>query len=162
MSKTGCVSVLISTVPFLVIGVTLLVVASHTDPSALTDDGVTSLKTFLFYMGSGFTLLPIVLLIIILPARLGKRKKMKDLLATGRQGQAVVLGLEDTGLMINDNPRVKLLLEVHIEGYPPYQVQKTVVVPLIRLAQVQVGSVVPVLADPTQPDNPNKLGILLR
>jgi uncharacterized membrane protein YwaF len=161
MSKTGCVSVLISTVPLLAVGVILLVVSSHTDPSALADDGVTNLKDFFFYMGSGFVLLPIVLLIIILPSRLGKRKKMKNLLATGRQGQAVVLGLEDTGLMVNDNPRVKLLLEVHIEGYPPYQVQKTVVVPLIRLAQVQVGSVVPVVADPTRPDNPNKLGLLL-
>ena len=72
------------------------------------------------------------------------------------------MGPKDTGTRINDDPRVKLLLEVQIEGYPPYRVQKTVVVPLVRLAQVQVGSIVQVLADPTQPKNPNKLGILLR
>lgn len=34
--------------------------------------------------------------------------------------------------------------------------------PLIRMAQVQVGSVVQVMADPIQPANPDKLGLLLR
>jgi hypothetical protein len=151
----------LSLLPVLAVGAVLLVVGYFTDPSALTDDGY-PLKTFFFAMGGFFSLLPIVLLILILLFSLGKRRKVEDLLATGRQGQAMVLSLEDTGIMINDNPRVKILPEVHIEGYPPYKVQKTMVVPLIRLAQVQVGSTVPVLADPTQPDNPDKLGLLLR
>lgn len=90
------------------------------------------------------------------------QKKAEALMATGKQGEATVLQLSDTGMRINDDPRVGLLLEVRIPGYPPYQVQKTVTVPLIRLSQVQVGAVVAVMADPTQPNNPDKLGLLLR
>jgi hypothetical protein len=90
------------------------------------------------------------------------KQKAEALKATGQQGEATVLQLEDTGTRINDNPRVNLLLEVRIPGYPPYQVRKTVTIPIIRASQIQVGSVVTVLADPTQPTNPDKVGILLR
>jgi len=90
------------------------------------------------------------------------QQKAQALMATGTQGEATVLQINDTGMRINDNPRVALLLEVRIPGYPPYQVQKTVTISIIRLAQVQVGSVVAVMADPTQPNNPDKLGLLLK
>lgn len=90
------------------------------------------------------------------------QKKAEALMATGRQGEATVLALQDTGMRINDDPRVALVLEVRIPGYPPYQVQKTMTLPLIRMSQVQVGSVVAVMADPTQPGNPDKVGLLLR
>jgi hypothetical protein len=101
---------------------------------------------------------------IAIPLRsLKKNKKKAEVLkATGHQGEATVLKLEDTGSRINDNPRVNLLLEVRIHGYPPYQVRKTVTIPTVRASQIQVGSVVTVLADPTQPTNPDKVGILLR
>jgi len=90
------------------------------------------------------------------------QQKAQALMATGTQGEATILQLNDTGMRINDNPRVALLLEVRLPNYPPYQVQKTVTIPIIRLAQVQVGSVVAVMADPTQPNNPDKLGLLLK
>jgi len=91
-----------------------------------------------------------------------KKKKAEKLMASGSKGEATILLLEDTGLRINDNPRVNLLLEVRIPSYPPYKVQKTVTIPLVRLSQIQVGSVVAVLADPNQPSNPDMVGILLR
>lgn len=90
------------------------------------------------------------------------QKKVQDLMATGVPGEATILQLEDTGMRINDDPRVAIVLEVRIPGYPPYQVRKTVTLPLIRLSQVQVGSVVAVMADPTQPGNPDKVGLMLR
>ena len=90
------------------------------------------------------------------------QKKTQALMATGTQGEATILQLEDTGMRINDDPRVAITMEVRIPGYPPYQVRKTMTLPLIRMAQVQVGSVVGVLADPTQPANPDKVGLLLR
>ena len=94
--------------------------------------------------------------------RRANQKKAEALLATGTPGEATILQLADTGMRINDDPRVSLLLEVRIPGYPAYQVQKTVTIPLIRMSQVQVGAVVAVMADPTQPNNPDKLGLLLR
>ena len=90
------------------------------------------------------------------------RKKTEALLATGSQGMAAILSMEDTGMRINDDPRVRLLLNVTIPGYAPYQVQKTITVPMIKLAQVQPGMNIGVIADPTQPANPDKLGLLLR
>jgi hypothetical protein len=91
-----------------------------------------------------------------------KKKKTAALMETGQQGVATVLSLEDTGMRINDDPRVKIGLQVQIEGYPPYQVIKTMTIPLIRMSQVQVGSTVSVLADPNEPQNPDKVGLLLR
>ena len=90
------------------------------------------------------------------------QKKMQNLVATGIQGEATILQLEDTGMRINDNPRIAVVLEVRLPGYPPYQVRKTMTVPMIRMSQVQVGAVVAVMADPTQPGNPDKVGLLLR
>jgi hypothetical protein len=90
------------------------------------------------------------------------QKKLQNLAATGKQGEATILQMADTGMRINDNPRVSLLIEVRIPGYPPYQVQKTVTIDLIRMSQVQPGSVVIVLADPTQPANPDKVALMLR
>ena len=90
------------------------------------------------------------------------QKKMQNLVATGIQGEATILQLEDTGMRINDNPRIAVVLEVRLPGYPPYQVRKTMTVPMIRMSQVQVGAVVVVMADPTQPGNPDKVGLLLR
>jgi hypothetical protein len=94
--------------------------------------------------------------------RRNQQKKVESIMATGKQGEATILSLEDTGMRINDNPRIKLLLEVRIYGYPPYRVQKTMTMELIRMSQVQVGNVVQVMADPSQPGNPDKLGLLLK
>jgi hypothetical protein len=91
-----------------------------------------------------------------------KKRKAELLLATGSKGEATVLQLDDTGEKVNENPRVNVLLEVRIPNFPPYQVRKTVTVPHVRLSQIQVGSIVSVIADPNQPTNPDKVGILLR
>ena len=88
--------------------------------------------------------------------------KMEELMATGKEGEAVVLAPEDTGVTVNDNPRVSMVLEIHIEGYAPYQVEKALVVPLIRIPQVQPGEKIGVLADPNEPDNPDKVAIMLK
>jgi hypothetical protein len=90
------------------------------------------------------------------------KKKAESLKATGQSGEATVLQLEDTGMRVKENPRVKVLLEVRIPNYAPYQVEKTITIPPVRASQIRVGSVISVLADPTQPTNPDKVGILLR
>ena len=90
------------------------------------------------------------------------QKKLQNLAATGKQGEATILQMEDTGMRINDNPRLALTLEVRIPGYPPYQIRKTMTLEMIRMPQVQPGLVVAVLADPSDPTNPDKVGLLLR
>jgi hypothetical protein len=124
------------------------------------DTAILTIGIIVFSFVCVFGVIVLSFLAYYLFARSG-RKKAEDLMKTGQQGQATVLSLEDTGVLINNNPRVRIGLEVRIPGYQPYQVMKTMTIPMIRLSQVQVGSVVNVMADPTEPANPDKVGLLL-
>lgn len=90
------------------------------------------------------------------------RKRAEELAAVGTQGEATVLALQDTGMRINDNPRVAMTLEIRLPNMPPYQIQKTITISILQIAQVQVGAIVPVLVDLAAPNNPDKVGIMLR
>jgi len=90
------------------------------------------------------------------------RKRAEELMAKGTQGEATILSLEDTGMRINDNPRVTMKLEIRMPFGAPYQITKTVTIPLIRLSQIQVGAVVPVMVDMSDPTNPDKVGLMLK
>ena len=129
-----------------------------------------SMSMFTIILTVGIVCVSLVFTIVVVAASIGipiylmrsNQKKAEALMAIGTPGEATVLQLADTGMRINDNPRLSLLLEVRLPGYPPYQVQKTMTVPLIRMSQVQVGSIVAVMVDPAQPNNPDKVGLLLR
>lgn len=108
--------------------------------------------------------LGITIAAIALPIYLirNNQKRSADLMAKGIQGEATILALEDTGMIINNSPRVNILLEIRMPNMPPYQLMKITTIPLIRLSQVQVGSVLPVLVDMSDPTNPDKVGLMLR
>lgn len=91
-----------------------------------------------------------------------QRKRAEELMAKGTQGEATILALQDTGMFINNNPRVTLQMEIRMPYGLPYQITKTMTVPIIRLSQVQVGSVVQVMVDMSDPTNPDKVGLLLK
>jgi len=91
-----------------------------------------------------------------------KRQQAEHLASVGTQGEAKILSMTDTGMLVNNNPRVTLELEVTMPMRPPYKVTKTMVVPLIRLPQVQVGETVGVMVDMSDPTNPDKVGLLLK
>ena len=131
--------------------------------------------TTLFGLGiSGVTLaiicVSVLCTLVIVAASIGipiyfyrnQQKRAQELMAQGTQGEATILALEDTGMRINDNPRVTVKLEIRMPYGAPYQLTKTVTIPLIRLSQVQVGSVVPVMVDMSDPTNPDKVGLLLK
>lgn len=81
----------------------------------------------------------------------GKINQSNKLLSTGAPAQALVMQLADTGVRVNDNPQVKLVLEVHPIGQPPYQVETTAFVSMLKLAQIQPGQTVNVRYDPADP-----------
>jgi hypothetical protein len=58
----------------------------------------------------------------------GNKKKKERILTDGISAEAVVLNVADTGVTINDNPRVKLTLQVQPEGDAPFQAEKKVTV----------------------------------
>ncbi len=142
---------------FIIAGIAFIFFGLQTDPAELTSDGY-SLKNFFFMIGGFLILFSVVVAIVILR----KKKRIEDLIATGKQGKAKILKLEDTGVRTNENPKIKVLLEISVDGYQPYQVWKKLTVPMIRLPQVQPGMEIGVIADPGDPQNAKKIGLLLK
>jgi hypothetical protein len=62
--------------------------------------------------------------------------KKKKILSEGVQARAVVINVQDTGMTINDNPRVKLTLQVTPEGQVPFQVVKKKTVSRVSIPRV--------------------------
>lgn len=96
--------------------------------------------------GLGTGLLPLGL------GLLGKRKADDAawLIANGRQGIGRIASVQDTGVTVNDNPRVRLTMQVQpTDGSPPVTLEKTLVVS--RVAVPRVGESFPVWFDPARP-----------
>jgi hypothetical protein len=77
--------------------------------------------------------------------------KKKNILANGIQARATITNISDTGMTINDNPRVKLTLRVQPEGEQAFEVTKKVTVS--RVAIPQVGAAMWVRYDPANPSD---------
>ena len=131
-------------------------------PEILAGGGV--VLTGILVCGSILFTLAITAAAIGIPIYLmrNNQKRVQELMKTGTQGEATILSLKDTGTRINDDPRVTVTLDIRMPNRPPYQVTKTLTIPLINLSQVQTGSVVAVLVDLTDPTNPDKVGLLLK
>src|SRR3979490_2181132 len=74
-------------------------------------------------------------------------RKKKEIRANGIRARALITGIEDTGTTINDNPRVKLVLQVQPEGELPFEASKKLTVSRIRIAAA--GSTIGVRFDPS-------------
>jgi hypothetical protein len=76
----------------------------------------------------------------------GKKKKI---LENGVQARAIVVNVADTGITINNNPRVALTLQVQPEGQPPFEAHKKVTVS--RVSIPSIGDTYFVRYDPSDP-----------
>jgi hypothetical protein len=77
--------------------------------------------------------------------------KKKKILEDGIQARAVVIDVADTGMTVNNNPRVKLTLQVQPEGDAPFEATKKVTVS--RVAIPSVGDSYWVRYDPADPSD---------
>jgi Short C-terminal domain len=66
--------------------------------------------------------------------------KKKNILMNGVQARAVVTRVDDTGMTINNNPRVKLTLQVQPDGDVPFEVTKKMTVS--RLSIPNIGTTI--------------------
>ncbi len=84
----------------------------------------------------------------------GRKKKQQQLQAlfeTGSKGVGVVLGVQDTGMTVNDNPRVKMMFRIEpLDGGEPFEAQKTKTVSRVQIPRQ--GDRYPVWYDPNDPD----------
>ena len=67
---------------------------------------------------------------------------------TGLPGTAQILEATQTGVYINENPQVKLSLNVQAQGIPPYQTEIKATVPLIALGVLGSGRPLTVYVNP--------------
>lgn len=76
----------------------------------------------------------------------GKRKKAENLMQTGVKGVGTIVGVRDTGMTINDNPRVVVSFRIEpLDGTPAFAAEKKVTVS--RVAIPQSGQRFPVWFD---------------
>jgi len=66
-------------------------------------------------------------------------KKKRNILENGIQAHAVVIGVRDTGVTINENPRVELTLQVQPEGDAPFEAKKKVTVSRVSIPRAGDG-----------------------
>lgn len=87
-----------------------------------------------------------------LPFALAGRRKSQQLVqltAHGKQASGVITSVDDTGITVNDNPRVKITVRVEPPGEAPFTIVKTSTVSRVRIPRV--GDRCSVYYDPANP-----------
>lgn len=81
-----------------------------------------------------------------------KQEKAINLVETGSRGVGVVLSVHDTGVTMNDNPRVNMTFRVEpLDGGAPFEAQKTKVVSRVEIPRA--GDRYPVWYDAGDPES---------
>jgi hypothetical protein len=80
-----------------------------------------------------------------------QQQKAQMLMANGIVGQATVEALNDTGVTVNDNPQVELVLNVTLPDREPYKASLTQVISRLTIGNFQPGATVPVRVSPDDP-----------
>jgi hypothetical protein len=76
-----------------------------------------------------------------------KKKKAAELMATGSTGVGTVIQVQDTGMTVNDNPRIKMTFRIEpTDGSPAFDAQKTSTVSRVQIPRQ--GDRYPVWYDP--------------
>jgi hypothetical protein len=114
--------------------------------------GSTVLVVLLICVGTVVTLLFTVgitwLAIYLVRKAMGPNK---GILQNGIPAKAKIVGVQQTGVMVNYQPQVAFQLEVTPPGGTPYQAQAKAVIPMVNIPQFQPGIEVPVKIHPTDP-----------
>jgi len=82
------------------------------------------------------TTIGVGIMFLVMHLRAERADRMKQ---TGTPGQAQILELTQTGMYVNDQPRVKLKLAIQAPGVAPFEDTKTHTVPLIALGRLSSG-----------------------
>jgi hypothetical protein len=82
-----------------------------------------------------------------------KAKRVDRVEQTGVAGQATITAMTQTGMYLNNNPQIKLELQVSVPGRASYASEHKSFIPLMMLGQIQPGASFPVKVDPADPQN---------
>jgi hypothetical protein len=82
----------------------------------------------------------------------GKKKKLENLMTEGARAVGTITNVRDTGMRINNNPRVKIDFRIEpLDGTPAFAGEKTATVSAVRLPQI--GARHPVFYDREDPSS---------
>lgn len=80
--------------------------------------------------------------------------KLGRIVATGEPAQAVILGMQETGTRVNNQPMIKFRLRVQPQdGQPPYEATTNRVISYMTIGSLGVGMTIPVKYDPNHPQD---------
>ena len=80
----------------------------------------------------------------------GKKAKAQELFQTGAKGVGTVQHVQDTGMTINDNPRVKMVFRIEpLDGSAPFEAEKKTTVSRVEIPRA--GDRYPVWYDREDP-----------
>ena len=80
-----------------------------------------------------------------------KKEKAADLMATGSRGVGTVVSVRDTGMTVNDNPRIEMVFRVEpLDGSPTMDLTKKTTVSRVEIPRQ--GDRYPVWYDPQDQD----------
>jgi hypothetical protein len=100
-------------------------------------------------IGIGQIWIGVAVLVGLIYLAIGRRaSRMEGLRRTGLPGTAQVLEMSQTGVYINENPQVKMKLQVQAQGLAPYEVEKKATVPLIAIGMLGSGRPLTVYVNP--------------
>ena len=87
------------------------------------------------------------------------RRKNKRVLQYGEPAQAKILKIWDTGVTVNDNPQVGMLLTVYPEkNLAPFQAETKKIISRLHIPQIQTGEMLTVKYNPY---NPSEVAVVL-
>lgn len=90
----------------------------------------------------------LIIIGIVLRVAAGKKRRIEE---SGTPGEAKVVSVGQTGMLINNNPVIEFDLEVILPGMAPYRTTTRSTVPMIALPRVMPGARLPIKADPSEP-----------
>jgi hypothetical protein len=92
------------------------------------------------------------IVLVVVAVVLLRRDAVTDRISTmGLAGTGQIMGLRQTGVLINGQPQVEMDLLVTVMGHSPYRAKVKEIVPLIMLNRLQ--GTLPVRADPARPES---------
>jgi hypothetical protein len=93
----------------------------------------------IIYLSYGIAALVVVFSIIVVMRLVRGGAQNRRLLQSGEPATATIVELRDTGVSVNDNPQVELVLDVLPTGRPPFRATTRTMISRLQTSQVQPG-----------------------
>jgi hypothetical protein len=116
------------------------------DPTALLGSGLFTI--FITICVCASTVIPLGIAGFFLFRMFKNMNQNSGLVKTGVPASAVIIGLQDTGVTMNDSPQVRLTLQVTPADRPPFQAVATTFVGRLQVGMITPGASVMVRYDP--------------